>query len=293
MLTGNFVNGGAADLAYWTSYSDVSVVSGDFVIEPGGFMFQVLENPSVTTYGKYQLKIYYKYTDDQDYSYKEPFGRVYVGLSGTGLNKAYEYYFELSPLYSEETYGAWRVCLVDIEVPFEEDEYVEPGDMAIQVEASSNMTGDLQVSAVILKGYLSEKLGDIRINHINATAATTANITLSGEQTIDGVSVVTGDIVLVKDQTTATENGVYVADTSSWTREDSFSDSEQVATGDTVFVEEGTVNQKKEFVLTTQSPVIGTSNLYFEQNSHRIFYSSSTPAPGDSARQNDLWVVLS
>lgn len=52
----------------------------------------------------------------------------------------------------------------------------------------------------------------------NVKAATTANITLSGLQTIDGYSVQIGDRILVKDQTLATENGIYVADTGAWVR---------------------------------------------------------------------------
>ena len=43
--------------------------------------------------------------------------------------------------------------------------------------------------------------------------ATTTNISLYGLQTIDGVSVVSGDRVLVKDQTAAYENGIYICDT--------------------------------------------------------------------------------
>jgi hypothetical protein len=49
-------------------------------------------------------------------------------------------------------------------------------------------------------------------------AATSANITLSGEQTSDGVAVVAGDRVLVKDQTAAAENGIYVAAVGAWSR---------------------------------------------------------------------------
>ena len=49
-------------------------------------------------------------------------------------------------------------------------------------------------------------------------AATTANITLSAPQTIDGVSVVAGNRVLVKDQTTAATNGIYVVAAGAWTR---------------------------------------------------------------------------
>jgi hypothetical protein len=49
-------------------------------------------------------------------------------------------------------------------------------------------------------------------------AATTANITLSGAQTIDAVSVVAGDRVLVKDQTAQADNGIYVAAAGAWSR---------------------------------------------------------------------------
>jgi len=49
-------------------------------------------------------------------------------------------------------------------------------------------------------------------------AATTANITLSGAQTIDTVAVVAGDRVLVKNQTNAYENGIYVAASGAWAR---------------------------------------------------------------------------
>lgn len=49
-------------------------------------------------------------------------------------------------------------------------------------------------------------------------AATTANITLSGAQTIDGISCVAGDRVLVKDQSTTANNGIYIVASGSWTR---------------------------------------------------------------------------
>ena len=52
--------------------------------------------------------------------------------------------------------------------------------------------------------------------------ATTTNITLSGLQAIDGVTVAAGDRVLVKDQTNTVNNGVYVVDTGAWTRDYDF-----------------------------------------------------------------------
>ena len=48
--------------------------------------------------------------------------------------------------------------------------------------------------------------------------ATTANITLEGLQTIDGVSVAADDRVLVKNQTSSVNNGIYLADTGEWSR---------------------------------------------------------------------------
>jgi len=50
-----------------------------------------------------------------------------------------------------------------------------------------------------------------------ALTATSANITLSGLQTINGVTVIAGDTVLVKDQTNTAENGIYVASATAWT----------------------------------------------------------------------------
>lgn len=48
--------------------------------------------------------------------------------------------------------------------------------------------------------------------------ATTANITLSGLQTIDTYTTLAGDRVLVKNQTTSSQNGIYLASTGAWTR---------------------------------------------------------------------------
>src|SRR5687768_7896064 len=73
--------------------------------------------------------------------------------------------------------------------------------------------------------------------------ATTANITLSATQTIDDVAVVAGDRVLVKDQTDTTENGIYVVDSSTWTRAKDFDGSKDVVDGTFVYVRAGTAGQ--------------------------------------------------
>jgi hypothetical protein len=94
-------------------------------------------------------------------------------------------------------------------------------------------------------------------------AATTANITLEGLQTIDGIALVADDRVLVKDQTDGTENGIYVADTSTWERAVDFDGPRDVVKGTLVLVAGGSINGSTVFQLTTANPVIGTSSLTF------------------------------
>lgn len=72
-------------------------------------------------------------------------------------------------------------------------------------------------------------------------AATTANITLSGAQTIDGVAIVAGDRVLVKDQTTPAQNGIYDASATAWTRATDADTAAKIAAA-VVAVDQGTTN---------------------------------------------------
>ena len=95
-------------------------------------------------------------------------------------------------------------------------------------------------------------------------AATTANITLSGEQTIDGVACVADDRVLVMDQNTGSENGIYVVSSSSWQRDKDFDGAFDVVQGTLVPVANGTVNGGQVFRVTTANPItIGTTSLAF------------------------------
>lgn len=94
--------------------------------------------------------------------------------------------------------------------------------------------------------------------------ATTAAITLTGEQTVDGVAIVSGDRVLVKDQVDQTTNGIYIANTSSWTRSKDFDGNLDIVQGTLVYVANGSVNERLIFQVTTVDPiVIGTSALVF------------------------------
>lgn len=96
--------------------------------------------------------------------------------------------------------------------------------------------------------------------------ATTTNITLSGTQTIDGVAVIAGDRVLVKDQSTGSQNGIYVVDASTWTRATDFDEDADVSAGAFTFIEAGTIGADSGWVLTTPAPItLGTTALTFTQ----------------------------
>lgn len=113
------------------------------------------------------------------------------------------------------------------------------------------------------KGYVDAAIAGLDWKQ-SVRCATTGNITLSGLQTIDGVSVAAGDRVLVKNQTDQTQNGIYAADSGAWSRTPD-ADTGAELDGAAVFVEEGTTNADTAWVQTTDDPVIGTSNIVFAQ----------------------------
>ena len=100
----------------------------------------------------------------------------------------------------------------------------------------------------------------------SCVVATVSNITLSGTQTIDGVAVVAGDRVLVKAQTDAATNGIYVVAAGAWSRASDADTSAKVTPGMFTFIEGGTVNADSGWVLVTDGPIVlGTTALAFSQ----------------------------
>jgi hypothetical protein len=94
--------------------------------------------------------------------------------------------------------------------------------------------------------------------------ATTANITLSGLQTIDSIVLVDGDRVLVKNQTNGVENGIYTASSGNWTRARDFDGAYDIVHGTRIFVTNGTAGGGAEFVVSTADPiVIGSTSIAF------------------------------
>lgn len=93
--------------------------------------------------------------------------------------------------------------------------------------------------------------------------ATAGNITLSGLQTIDGVSLSAGDRVLVWAQGTASQNGIYVVSSGSWTRS-SDADTWNKLVSASIFVAQGTLYADKQFLCTSDpGGTLGTTSVVF------------------------------
>lgn len=99
-------------------------------------------------------------------------------------------------------------------------------------------------------------------------AATTGNVDLStgGLLTIDGVATSAGDRVLVWQQTTGSQNGIYTAAAGAWSRAPGFENAstDLIEAGNKVYVQRGNSYGRVEFTLiTTGTIIVGTTNLEF------------------------------
>lgn len=151
--------------------------------------------------------------------------------------------------------------------------------------ASPTFTGTVTVPAptnstdAATKAYVDSVAEGLHI-HASVIAATTANITLASDvengDTLDGVTLSTGDRILVKNQSTASENGIYVvAASGAPSRATDFDTSAEVDGGDFVFVTGGTVNDNTGWVQTNVGVTIGTDAISFSQ-----FYGAGTYTAG-------------
>src|SRR6185503_8160708 len=94
--------------------------------------------------------------------------------------------------------------------------------------------------------------------------ASTGNLALAGLLTVDGVVTVAGDRVLVKDQTSAIENGIYTASAGTWKRAPDAATSRTLIAGMKVHVQEGTVNSGAIWTLATNRPDVGDDDIDWE-----------------------------
>jgi hypothetical protein len=116
------------------------------------------------------------------------------------------------------------------------------------------------------KNYIDAHLAGLSWKN-SVIVATTANITLSGTQTIDGVAVVAGNRVLVKNQSTLSQNGIYLVAAGAWTRAIDMDATTPIneLNSATVFVEQGTSNQDTGWTQINNIVTLGTDPVQFTQ----------------------------
>ena len=151
------------------------------------------------------------------------------------------------------------------------------GTMAVQNSGTVSISGGSITglstpsnnSDVAIKSYVDEAVAGLR-TRIIAEVATTANVNLTNGleagDAIDGVTLVAGDRVLVKDQSTATENGLYLAVSSGASSRDPEYDTIAELSGGLIVVNQGTSNDNKIFLCTTDSDgSLGSTNITYTQ----------------------------
>lgn len=153
--------------------------------------------------------------------------------------------------------------------------------------AGGTMTGALTLSAdpssdlhAATKQYVDAATAGLNV-HASAKVATTANVNLANaidnNKTIDGYTLSTGDRILVKNQSTAADNGVYiVASNGAPTRATDYNQAGEVDAGDFIFIENGTVNGKTGWIQTNAITTLGTDAIAFTQFSGAGTYSAGS-----------------
>ena len=140
--------------------------------------------------------------------------------------------------------------------------------VSLNSQTITNLADPVNTQDAATRGFVEATSQGLDVKD-SCKVATTGNITIStalnNGDTLDGVTLATNDRVLVKDQSTASQNGIYIVG-SSPTRADDLAAGADAA-GMFTFVEQGSVNADNGFVCTSNkgSAVVGTNNLTFAQ----------------------------
>jgi len=142
------------------------------------------------------------------------------------------------------------------------------GSVSLNSQTITNVADPVNAQDAATKGFVEATSQGLDVKD-SCVAATTGNITiataLNNGDTLDGVTLSTNDRVLVKDQSTASQNGIYIVGSSPARADDLAAGAD--AAGMFTFVEQGTVNADNGFVCTSNkgSAVVGTNNLTYAQ----------------------------
>lgn len=155
------------------------------------------------------------------------------------------------------------------------------GNVDVSSSRITNVAEPVADSDAATKYYVDAARSGLDIKN-SVKAATTGNITLSGTQVIDGVTLSVGDRVLVKDQTNSAQNGIYVVASGSWTRSTDADAPAELNPGTFVFVEEGSTNSDTGFVVVSDGALtIGTDPIEWT-----LFSTSGTLIAGSGLSKN-------
>jgi hypothetical protein len=144
---------------------------------------------------------------------------------------------------------------------------VPTASFSMNSQKITNLATPIDDTDAATKGYVDAARAGLDVK-ASVRVATTApiDLTTGGTLTIDGVETQVGDRVLVKDQSTASENGIYVVAANAWSRSDDANSDAEVTAGLFTFVAEGTTNADAGFVLSTNDTItLGTTDLTFVQ----------------------------
>lgn len=122
------------------------------------------------------------------------------------------------------------------------------------------------------KRYVDLNRQGLRLKDAVRVATTGSNITLSGTQTIDGVALSAGNRVLVKDQTNAAQNGIYVVAAGAWARSTDADTAAELDDGAFTFVGQGTTLSNTTWAQTNNLTTLGTDPQSWAQQGAAIDY---------------------
>ena len=168
------------------------------------------------------------------------------------------------------------------------------GTGTVKVPSNYHNRAGFSALSLVTKEYVDALKSNLDLKD-SVKVATTANINLNATQTIDGVSVSGGDRVLAKNQSDASENGIWVVSGSDWARATDADSSAEVTSGMFVFVEKGTTNADSGWVLTTDGTItVGTTDVTFSQFSGagQITAGDALTKSGNTLNVNDDNITL-